>query len=69
MVASSVGGAIVPFSTFPLLDAISYGWGNTLIAAVNLSLSLIPILMYFASRRSGEERYLEINLSDEDSGQ
>lgn len=66
-VASSVGGAVVPLSTFPLYDGVGYGWGNTVIAAVNLSLSFIPLAMYMASRKLGGRWEREVTLEFRDS--
>lgn len=64
--ASSIGGALIPLSTFPLYDNIGQGWGNTIIALVNLLLILIPLTMYTVSRRLGDEQTLAACLDSSD---
>jgi MFS family permease len=55
-IASSIGGSILPLATFPLYEAVGYGWGNTVIAFANVGMCLIIILMYLvlAARMYGE---------------
>lgn len=65
-VASSIGGALIPLSTFPLYDSIGHGWGNTTIALVNLLLILIPLTMYTVSRRLGDDQTLAVYLDSSD---
>jgi len=61
-VASSVGGAILPLSTFPLYGRAGYGWGNTVIAMVNLGIYSIPVSMFVLSRRLGDKWKMEVAL-------
>jgi hypothetical protein len=53
-VASSIGGSVIPLSTFPLYDAIGFGWGNTVIGVVDVLVSIMAVTMYIASRYLGE---------------
>ncbi|KAH9908576.1 MFS general substrate transporter [Xylariomycetidae sp. FL2044] len=48
-VASSIGGAVIPLATFPLYGRVGYGWGNTVVAAVMVSLSAVPAWLYVAA--------------------
>jgi hypothetical protein len=52
---SSLGGAIIPIGTFPLYDRVGYGWGNSVIAFVNLGLCAVPLTMYIVSSRLGTD--------------
>ncbi|KAB5584718.1 major facilitator superfamily domain-containing protein [Coniochaeta sp. 2T2.1] len=61
-VASSIGGAFVPLSTFPLYRAIGYGWGNTVIAGINLSACLIPLGMFAIARKRGSKWSMVVSL-------
>lgn len=50
-VASSIGGALLPLATFPIYNDIGYGWGNTLIAGISMSLVSIPIVLLHQAGR------------------
>ncbi|KAF2426277.1 putative bicyclomycin resistance protein [Tothia fuscella] len=53
-VASSIGGAFIPLSAFPMYNSLGYGWGNTLIALLELSLLIIPLALFISTRRTGK---------------
>lgn len=59
---SSIGGAFIPIGTFPLYDKLGYGWGNSLIAFINLSLCIIPLAMYIMSISLGNEWIVHIGV-------
>ncbi|KAB5566943.1 major facilitator superfamily domain-containing protein [Coniochaeta sp. 2T2.1] len=61
-VASSIGGAFVPLGTFPLYEAVGYGWRNTVIAAANLALCLIPLGLFASARRQGSTWSMQVDL-------
>lgn len=55
-VTSSIGCALIPLATFPTNEHVGCGWGNTIIAMVNLGLCAIPLILTLMSRtRAGEE--------------
>jgi len=58
---SSIGGAFIPISTFPLYDKIGYGWGNCVIAFINLFLCIIPLGLYAVSKKHGNEWIIELD--------
>lgn len=64
-VASSIGGALIPLSTFSLYDRLGYGWGNTTLAIANFALCFIPLLMYIGSRKTGGRWILEAQVQHE----
>ena len=49
--ARSIGGAIVPLAGPLLYEQLGQGWGNSVIALVNLVCCVIPVLMYIYGRR------------------
>jgi hypothetical protein len=61
-IASSIGGAIVPLSTFPLYDNIGFGWGNTVIGGMDIVVSIAAATMYIVSRYMGERWNLVVIL-------
>ncbi|OIW26046.1 MFS general substrate transporter [Coniochaeta ligniaria NRRL 30616] len=61
-VASSIGGAFLPLGTFPLYELVGYGWGNTVVAATNLAVCLIPLAMFAIARQQGSKWSMEVSL-------
>jgi len=59
---SSIGGSAIPIGTFPLYERVGYGWGNSIIAFINLGLCLIPLLMYIAAHLLGREQIFHIQV-------
>jgi len=49
-VANSIGGAVIPLSTYPLYGSVGYGWGNSVIALVSLALCIIPLILFLLAR-------------------
>lgn len=64
-VASSIGGALIPLATFPTYGKIGYGWGNTIIAMINLGLCVIPLFLFLASRRRPGKWAEVVKIGDE----
>ncbi|KAF2727239.1 MFS general substrate transporter [Polyplosphaeria fusca] len=57
---SSLGGSFIPIGTFPLYDRVGYGWGNSVIAFINLGLWIVPLIMYIISLGLGNEWIVHI---------
>lgn len=66
-IASSVGGSMIPLSTFPIYERVGYGWGNTIIASINMGLCLITVTMLFVSKKLPDTWNVEIRLEEDTS--
>lgn len=49
--ARSIGGAILPLIGPALYAQLDQGWGNSVLALIALSCSVIPVLMYRYGKR------------------
>lgn len=63
-IASSLGGALIPLSTFDIYDRVGYGWGNTIIAGTNIVLCLIPVSMFSVSKKMAKSWDMELSLQN-----
>ncbi|UQC91065.1 uncharacterized protein CLUP02_16599 [Colletotrichum lupini] len=61
-VASSIGGSIIPLSTFPIYEKVGYGWGNTIIAGIEILLCAASMTMYLWTRKAGAQLPLKVHI-------
>ena len=65
MVITSIFGALIPISTFPMYQAIGIGWTYTLIASMSIGFGLIPVLLYFFARRLNGKWSIKVHLDSQ----
>lgn len=63
-IASSLGGALIPLSTYDMYDRVGYGWGNTIIAGINMVLCLIPVSMFSISKKMTNNWDMKLSLQN-----
>ena len=63
----SVGGSVFPLATSPLYDSVGFGWGGTVMSAMCIVMTLVPLALYLHLRRGGPQSRFEICLEDSEA--